>query len=333
MKKQVTLIPGDGIGPEVVESAKIVVDALNIGIEWEYAEAGQAAVEKYGEPVPETTIQSIKKNKIALKGPLTNLVGAGFPSPNVMLRKKLDLYANIRHARYFQGVRSFYPEVDLIIVRENIEDTYGGVEQKVGEDAAVALKFITRKGTERVVRKAFEYAFALGRRKLTVSVKANILKLTDGLFLKTAREIAKEYPEIEFDETIIDALCMKLVQKPEEYDVIVMPNVYGDLIADLAAGLVGGLGLGPGSNYGDEIAVFESVHGSAPKYAGLNKVNPTAMILSSALMLRHLHFKEAAENVENAVGEVIRENRTVTYDLGGSATTSEMAKAIIKKLK
>lgn len=329
---RITLIPGDGIGPEVVNAARQVVDALKLGIEWEEVEAGQVAVPEYGEPVPEKALESIRRNKVALKGPLTNIVGEGFRSPNVTLRVKLDLYANIRHAKYYEGVRSNFKDLDLIVVRESTEDTYAGQEQMLSDDVAVALKFITKKGSERVVRKAFEYAIANGRKKVTASVKPNILKLTDGLFLKTAREVAKDYPQIEFDEVIIDALCMRLVLMPEAFDVMVMPNVYGDMVSDLTAGLVGGLGVGPGVNYGDDIAVFESVHGSVPKYAGQDRINPTAMILSACLMLRHLGYSEGADRVENAVATVIREGKVVTRDLGGTAKTSEMTQAIIHAL-
>lgn len=326
---RITLIPGDGIGPEVITAARRVIDATGVNIQWEEAVAGQSAIPEYGEPVPEATLESIRRNRVALKGPLTNIVGSGFRSPNVTLRTRLDLYANVRHAKYYPGVRSQFNNVDLVVIRENTEDTYCGLEQMVGADSAVALKFITRKGSERIIRFAFEYAQREERQKVTVAVKANILKLTDGMFLRVAREVATDYPDIEFEEVIIDALCMKLVQKPEEFDVLVMPNVYGDLIADLAAGLAGGLGVGPGANFGNGIAVFESVHGSAPKYAGLNKVNPAAMILSGAMMLKHLGEGEAAVRIEKAVKEVIAAGKEVTYDLGGTAGTSAMAEAII----
>lgn len=330
---KITLIPGDGIGPEIVSAARSVIDATGVPIEWEVAQAGQSAVPEYGEPVPDETVQSIRNNRIALKGPLTNIVGSGFPSPNVTLRKKLDLFANIRHAKSFHGSGSRWEKIDLIVVRESIEDTYSGQEQMIGDDTAIATKFITRRGSERVIRKAFSYAKELGRKKVTVSVKANILKLTDGLFLKVGREIANEYPEIEFDETIIDALAMHLVREPERFDVIVTQNLYGDIISDLAAGLAGSLGIGSGSNYGDErIAVFEPVHGSVPKYANKNKVNPCAEILSGALMLNYLGEKEQSRRIEKAVEAVIAEGKTVTYDLGGNAGTKEMTEAIIQKL-
>ena len=332
MMYNVTLIHGDGIGFEVVEAARKVVEATGVDINWELAKAGQCAIPEYSTVVPKETIELIKKNKVALKGPLTNIVGAGFKSPNITLRNELDLYANIRHAKYFEGSPSKWTCIDFITVRETMEDVYAGAEQMVGSDAAVAFKFITRKGSERVIRKAFEYARKENRKKLTVSVKANILKLTDGLFLKAAKDVSKDYPDIEYDETIIDALCMHLVKDPQNYDVIVTENCYGDLISDLTAGLAGGLGLGYGVNLGDEIAVFEATHGSAPKYEGLNKVNPTALILSGALMLRHLGEKERAIRIEDAVKAVISEGKSVTYDLGGEAGTKEMTEAIIAKL-
>lgn len=329
---RVTLIGGDGIGPEVINAARMVIDATGVDIEWDEVFAGQCAIPEHGCPVPEATLESIRKNKVALKGPLTNVVGAGFPSPNQTLRRELDLYANIRHAKHFNGVSSNWPGVDLIVVRESTEDVYAGQEQMVGPDAAIAIKYITRRGSERVIRKAFEYARSNGRKKLTVSVKANMLKLTDGMFLRVGRQVAAEYPDIEFDETIIDALCMHLVKKPKEYDVIVTENCYGDLVSDLAAGLAGSLGLGYGAIYGDDIAVFEAVHGSAPKYANMNKVNPGAMILTGALMLKHIGEHGAADRIQSAVERVIEEGKTVTYDLGGSAGTREMTDAIIKYL-
>lgn len=333
MLYKVTLIPGDGTGPEIVAAAKAVIEATGIPIEWEVVQAGQCAVAEFGEPIHQAVVDSIRKNKVALKGPLTNIVGSGFPSPNVTLRQKLDLFANIRHAKSFPGAGSKWDNVDLIVVRESLEDSYGSKEQMIGEDAAIVTKFITRKETERVMRKAFDYARALGRKKLTVSVKANILKLTDGLFLKVGREVSKDYPDIQFDETIIDALTMHLVREPQRFDVIVTENVYGDIVSDLAAGLAGSLGLGSGSNYGENgIAVFEPVHGSAPKYANLDKVNPTAEILSGALMLRHLGEGAQAVRIERAVAEVIAEGKTVTYDLGGNAGTKAMSNAIIEKL-
>ena len=329
---RVTLIPGDGIGPEIVEAAVRVVDASGAGIKWEKVVAGQCAIPEYGHPVPEEVINSIKETQVALKGPLTNIVGKGFPSPNVTLRVKLDLFANLRLAKSFSGVPSPFSNVDLVVVRENTEDVYVGAEQMVGEDAAIAIKFITRKGAQRINRFAFDYATRLNRKKVTVVLKANILKLTDGILLREARKVSSDYPQIEFEEMNVDAQCMELVKKPEFYDVLVMPNLYGDIISDLAAGLVGSVGICPGANFGEKIAVFEAAHGSVPKYTGENKVNPTAMILSASLMLKHLGIEECAIRIEKVVEDVIREGKTVTYDLGGNAGTSQMADAIIERL-
>lgn len=326
---RVTVIPGDGIGPEIVAAAVRVVNATGVPIQWEEVTAGQCAVPDYGQPVPDEAIASIRKNRIALKGPLTNVVGEGFPSPNLTLRIRLDLFANVRLAHNFEGVKTPFQNVDLVVVRENTEDVYVGQEQMIGDDAAIAIKFITRKGSRRVIRFAFDYAVREERKKVTVVLKANILKLTDGLFLRVAREIAKDYPQIAFEEMNVDAQCMELVRKPEHYDVMVMPNLYGDIVADLAGGLVGSVGLSPGGNFGEGMAVFEPAHGSAPKYAGLNKVNPAAMILSGSFMLRHLGETDAAAKIEKAVAEVVREGRWITYDLGGTAGTAEMTDAII----
>lgn len=329
---KVTVIHGDGIGPEIVDSTVRVIDATGVPVEWEEKMAGQCAIEKYGCPVPDETLDSIRLTGVALKGPFTNLVGKGFPSPNQTLRTKLGLYGNLRLAKTFEGVKNRFSDVNLAVVRECTEDVYAGVEQKIGEDAAVAIKSITRSASTRIVRFAFDYALREGRKKVTVVLKANMMKLTDGLFLEAAREVAKEYPSIPLQEMNVDAQCMDLVRKPEEFDVLVMPNVYGDIIADLAGGLVGSIGLCPGGNFGDKIAVFEAAHGSAPKYAGMNKANPTAMILSGAMMLHYLGERDAAHAVEDAVREVIKKNETVTYDLGGSATTKEMTNAIIARL-
>jgi isocitrate dehydrogenase (NAD+) len=287
---------------------------------------------EFGQPVPEIALDSIKKNKVALKGPLTNTADKDFPSPNLTLRVKLDLFANLRLATSFPGVATPFPGVDLVVVRENTEDVYVGVEQMVGEDAAIAIKFATRKGTRRVIRFAFDYAAKFNRKKVTVVLKANILKLTEGMFLTEARAISKDYPDIEYEEMNVDAQCMELVKKPAFYDVLVMPNLYGDIIADLAAGLVGSVGICPGANYGEAIAVFEAAHGSAPKYAGKNKVNPSAMILSAALMLKHLDETQNAIRIEKAVARVIEEGNNVTYDIGGDSTTSQMTDAIINSL-
>ncbi len=330
---RITLIPGDGIGPEIVAAAVQVVEATDLSITWDEVAAGQCAIPQFGRPVPAQALDSIRKNKVALKGPLTNIVGAGFPSPNITLRVELDLYANLRLARTLAGAQSPFENVDLVVVRENTEDVYVGREQMIGDDAAIAIKFITKKGCRRVIRFAFDYAVRENRRKVTVVLKANILKLTDGMFLREAREIAKEYPQIVFEETNVDAQCMDLVRKPQNYDVMVMPNLYGDIVADLAGGLVGSVGLCPGGNFGAGISVFEPAHGSAPKYKGLNKVNPTAMILSAAFMLNHLGETTAADTISRAVEKVISEGKAVTYDLGGTASTSQMTEAIIKEMR
>lgn len=330
---KVTLIQGDGIGPEIVAATLTVVEATGVKIAWEEAIAGEEALEKYGTPLPEETLASLQKNKVGLKGPLTTPIGSGYRSINVALRKALDLYANLRPAKSYPGVNSPYREIDLVVVRENTEDLYAGVEHMVGPDAAESIKIITRRASERIVRYAFEYARQHNRRKVTAVHKANILKLSDGLFLETARSVAVQYPEIEFEERIVDNMAMQLVQKPHLYDVMVMPNLYGDILSDLCAGLVGGLGVAPSANVGDTVALFEPVHGSAPKYRGEDKVNPTAMILTAALMLRYLGEEEAASRIERAVAEVLREGKTVTYDLGGSAGTAAMGRAIADKVR
>jgi isocitrate dehydrogenase (NAD+) len=328
----VTLIPGDGIGPEVTAAAVWVLEATGVVFQWEEAIGGERALAECGTPLPAETLDSIRKNRVALKGPMTTPVGAGFRSVNVALRQALDLYANLRPARTFEGVKTRYEGIDLVVVRENTEDLYAGIEHMIGDYAAESIKLITRPACERIVRFAFDYAVKMKRRKVTAVHKANILKYSDGLFLKIAREIAPEYPGIEFEDRIVDNMCMQLVQKPHDYDVMVMPNLYGDIISDLCAGLVGGLGVAPGANIGREAAVFEPVHGSAPKYAGRDMVNPAAMILSGVMMLRHLAEYAAADRVENALAAVIREGKTVTYDLGGSAKTSEMAAAVVRKM-
>ena len=335
MAHEVTLIPGDGIGPEITEAARRVVEATGVGIDWRVVEAGQDIMAEYGTPLPENVLQSIRETGVALKGPVTTPVGSGFRSVNVSLRQALDLYVNLRPALSIRGVKSRYEDIDLVIVRENTEDLYAGIEHMVGADAAESIKIITRKASERVVRFAFEYAIAHGRRKVTAVHKANIMKMSDGLFLESARNVAGSYEGkgIEFEDRIVDNMCMQLVQKPELYDVLVMPNLYGDIVSDLCAGLVGGLGVAPGANIGDAIAVFEPVHGSAPKYAGKNKANATATILSAALMLSYLGEGEAAGRVTEGVKKVIAEGKKVTYDLGGDAGTSEMADAIIDAVK
>jgi isocitrate dehydrogenase (NAD+) len=332
MAHRVTLIPGDGIGPELAEAARRVLDATGIGFEWEVLDAGQGVMDEYGTPLPDHVLESIKRNRVALKGPITTPVGEGFRSVNVALRQALGLYANLRPARSIRGIESRYEDVDLVIVRENTEDLYAGIEHRVGADAAESIKIITRAASERIARFAFEYAVANGRRKVTAVHKANIMKLSDGLFLESCRTVAADYDgRIEFEDRIVDNMCMQLVQKPELYDVLVLPNLYGDIVSDLAAGLVGGLGVAPGANIGTDAAVFEPVHGSAPKYAGQNKANPTALILSGALMLRHLGYPAEAARVESTVRDVIAAG-TTTYDLGGSAGTSQFADAIVEGL-
>jgi len=333
MAHRVTLIPGDGIGPELAEASRRVLDASGIAFDWEVVDAGEAVMAEYGTPLPDHVLDSIRRNKVALKGPITTPVGEGFRSVNVTLRQVLGLYANLRPARSMRGVVSRYEDVDLIIVRENTEDLYAGIEHMVGRDAAESIKIITREASERIARFAFDYAVANGRRKVTAVHKANIMKLSDGLFLDSCRTVAAEYEgKVEFEDRIVDNMCMQLVQKPELYDVLVLPNLYGDIVSDLAAGLVGGLGVAPGANIGTEAAVFEPVHGSAPKYAGLDKANPTAMILSGALMLRHLGHPGEADRLESAVRDVIADGTSTTYDLGGSAGTAAFADAIIERL-
>jgi isocitrate dehydrogenase (NAD+) len=333
MAHRVTLIPGDGIGPELAEATRRVLDATGIEFEWEVVDAGEAMIAAHGTPLPDGVLESIRRNKVAIKGPITTPVGEGFRSVNVTLRQALGLYANLRPARSMQGVVTRFSDVDLVIVRENTEDLYAGIEHRVGRDAAESIKIITREASERIARFAFEYAVANGRRKVTAVHKANIMKLSDGLFLESARTVAADYEgRVEFEDRIVDNMCMQLVQKPELYDVLVLPNLYGDIVSDLAAGLVGGLGVAPGANIGTEAAVFEAVHGSAPKYAGQNKANPTALILSGALMLRHLGHPDTAGRLEDALRAVVAEGRSVTYDLGGNAGTSQFADAIIERL-
>ncbi len=334
MAHTVTLIPGDGIGPELAEATRRVLDASGVEFKWEIVEAGEAVIATQGTPLPQSVLDSILRNKIAIKGPITTPVGVGFRSVNVALRQTLNLYANLRPVRSIPGLKTRYENVDLVIVRENTEDLYAGIEHMVGPDAAESIKIITRAASERIARFAFEYAVANGRHKVTAVHKANIMKLSDGLFLESCRTIAAQYEgRIAFEDRIVDNMCMQLVQKPELYDVLVLPNLYGDIVSDLCAGLVGGLGVAPGANIGIDEAVFEAVHGSAPKYAGLNKANPTALMLSGALLLRHIGEQAAAERVEEAVRAVIAEGRTVTYDLGGSAGTSDFADAIVARLE
>ena len=359
-KYRITLIPGDGTGPELAEAAKRCVDALGLDIGWDVMEAGEACIEKYKTPLPDATLESIRKNKLALKGPITTPIGGGFRSVNVELRRRLDLYACLRPCKSYKGVRSKYDNIDLVIVRENTEDLYAGIEfekgtadvkkvitlleelskKKIRPDSAISIKPISIEGTRRIVKFAFEYAIKNNRKKITAVHKANIMKHTDGLFLETARDVAKSYAgKIAFDDRIVDNMCMQLVQKPEDYDVLVLPNLYGDIISDLAAGLIGGLGVAPGANIGESAAVFEPTHGSAPKYKGMNKVNPTAIILSAVLMLRHIGEKAAADRLEKAVSSVVAEGKFVTYDMKkdrndkSAVGTSEMADAVIRKLK
>jgi len=329
---RVTLIPGDGTGPELTRALETVIAATGVPIEWERQEAGLDVMDEYGTPLPDHVIESVRRNRVAIKGPITTPVGSGFRSVNVALRKALDLYACLRPARSIKGVRSRYDDIDLVVVRENTEDLYAGVEHMVGADAAESIKIITRAGSERIVRFAFDYARKHGRRKVTAVHKANIMKCTDGLFLEAARAVAEGYADIEFEDRIVDNMCMQLVQKPELYDVLVLPNLYGDIVSDLCAGLVGGLGVAPGANIGDEVAVFEPVHGSAPKYKGQDKVDPTALLLSGVLMLEHLGEGEAARRAYEAVAAVIGEGKTVTYDLGGTAGTQEMAAAVAARI-
>lgn len=333
-KYRISLIRGDGTGPEIMEAVMLVLNNTGLDIEWEECIAGEEALEKYGTPIPEETIESIKRNRVALKGPITTPVGTGFRSVNVALRQELKLFANVRPVKSFEGVPSKYNNIDLVVVRENTEDLYSGVEHYVDEDktCAESIRIITKKASERIVRFAFNYARENKRKKVTAVHKANIMKFTDGLFLDTAREVAKDFPDIEFEDRIVDNMAMQLVKNPEAFDVIVTTNLFGDILSDLCAGLVGGLGLAPGANIGEEYAVFEAVHGSAPKYKGQYKVNPTAVILASAMMLGYLGEKDWERRIVKAVSETIKEGKYVTYDLGGSASTVEMGKRIAEKL-
>ncbi len=355
---RVTFIPGDGVGPELSEATRRVLEATGVGFEWDVQDAGADVMEKYGTPLPEPVLESIRANGVAIKGPITTPVGSGFRSVNVALRKELDLFACLRPCKTYKGVRSRYEDVDVVIVRENTEDLYAGIEFEQGqpdtkeliefvsrmsgkpirEDSGVSIKPISVTGTRRIVRYAFEYARSRGRHKVTAVHKANIMKFSDGLFLQTAGEVAGEYPDIAFEDRIVDNLCMQLVQRPEEYDVLVLPNLYGDIVSDLCAGLVGGLGVAPGANIGDHAAVFEATHGSAPKYTGQNKVNPMALMLSGVLMLRHLDEIDAADRLEAAIAAVIEEGASVTYDMKPTRDdptavgTSQVADAVIAKL-
>jgi isocitrate dehydrogenase (NAD+) len=356
---KVILIPGDGTGPELTEATRRVLEATGVAFEWDVREAGADVMEKYGgNPLPDEVLGAIRETGVALKGPITTPVGGGFRSVNVALRKSLDLYAQVRPCKTYPGVRTRFEDVDLIVVRENTEDLYAGIEYEQGseeaqelidwikskggklahDDAGISIKPISITGTRRIVEFAFDYARRNGRRKVTAVHKANIMKFSDGLYLRVAREVAEENDDIEFDDRIVDNMCMQLVQRPEEYDVLVLPNLYGDVLSDLCAGMIGGLGLAPGANFGEGIAIFEPTHGSAPKYTGQNKVNPMAQMLSGMLMLRHLDEHEAADSLEQAIAAVIREGTSVTYDMKPTRDdptavgTSQVADAIIDKL-
>ena len=359
MPHKVTLIPGDGTGPEITEATRRVLEGTGVAFEWDVQHAGESVIESAGTPLPEPVLASIRRNKVAIKGPITTPVGHGFRSVNVALRKQLDLYACLRPCKTYKGVRSRYDDIDIVIVRENLEDLYAGIEFREGspealhlidvleelgsprirEDSGISIKPISVTGSRRIVRFAFEYARRYGRHKVTAVHKSNIMKFSDGLFLATSRAVAEEYPDIGFQDRIVDNCCMQLVARPEEYDVLVLPNLYGDILSDLGAGLVGGLGVAPGANFGDEVAVFEPTHGSAPKYAGLNRINPMAMMLSGMLMLRHLGEDEAAVRLETAIATVIAEGTSVTSDMKPSRTdptavgTSEVADAVIAAMR
>ncbi|MDH4068162.1 MAG: isocitrate/isopropylmalate dehydrogenase family protein [Dehalococcoidia bacterium] len=357
MEHKVTFIPGDGIGPEVAEATRRVLEATGVRFQWDTVVIGSRAQEKFGTPLPDQALQSLKKYKVALKGPVTTPIGTGFRSVNVALRQTLDLYACLRPYKVYPGIRVPFKGVDIVVVRENTEDLYAGIEfargdsgtkklldlvrdavgKELKKDSAVSLKVISQTASRRIVRFAFEYARQNSRRKVIAVHKANILKFSDGLFLDTAREVAREYNDIEFGDMLVDATCMELVRKPQMFDVLVLPNLYGDIISDLCAGLVGGMGIAPGANIGDEVAIFEPTHGSAPKYAGQNKVNPMAMMLSGVMMLRYLGEKDSAGRLESAISEIIAEGKNVTYDLKlDPATvvgTSQVADAVIARLK
>jgi isocitrate dehydrogenase (NAD+) len=334
---KVTLIPGDGIGPSIAEATIEVIQAAGVKIKWDKVEAGVAAIDKFRDPLPPNVIDSIKANKVALKGPLTTPVGSGFRSVNVALRKEFDLYSNVRPARSFDGVPARYSGIDLVIVRENTEEFYAGIEHYIdpSRSAAETIGIVTRMGSERIIRYAYEYARKHGRKKVTTVHKANILKYTGGLFLEVSREVAKQYPDIETNDKIIDNMAMQMVTNPHQFDVIVTTNLFGDILSDLASGLVGGLGLAPGANIGYEAAIFEAVHGSAPDIAGKNIANPCALILAAVMMLRHLGEESAADRIESAVSEVLREGKKVTADLKPAVPvqTTEMTEAIVGKLR
>ena len=332
MKHTITLIPGDGIGPEVTEAARRVLEAAGADIEWEVVEAGAAAAEKYGEPLPREVLDSIERNRVALKGPVTTPIGKGFRSINVSLRKELNLYANVRPINSKYGISDKYHNVDMVIVRENTEDVYAGLEQDIAPGVAQTLKIITQVASERIARFAFEYARKHQRHTVQAVHKANIMKKSDGLFLKSCQNIAREYPEIEYKEIIVDNCAMQMVMHPEQFDVLVLTNLYGDIISDLGAGLVGGLGLVPGANYGENLAVFEAVHGSAPDIAGKNIANPLAVILSAEQMMRYLGDEHVANHIKHAVIVLLTERKYLTPDMGGTATTTELTEALVREI-
>lgn len=330
--KRVTLIPGDGIGPEVTGAAQKILEAAGAEIEWEPVEAGIAVAEKFGTPLPETVLESIKRNGVALKGPLTTLVGKGFASVNVGLRKNLNLYANLRPVRNVPGIQARFENIDLVVVRENTEDLYSGIEHTVAPGVTESMKIITKEASTKIAHFAFDYARKRGRKKVTAVHKANIMKLSDGLFLECTQKVALDYPEIEYQEIIVDNLAMQLVMNPHQFDLLLLTNLYGDIISDLCAGLVGGLGMVPGANLGDECAVFEAVHGSAPDIAGMGVANPMAVLFSSMLMLRHLGMDQIAGKIRLAAHRVTEDGKMLTRDLGGTATTKEITNAIISEL-
>jgi isocitrate dehydrogenase (NAD+) len=333
MKHTITLIPGDGIGPEITEATTKVIEAAGVEIEWEKFEAGLPAVEKYGEPVPKALLDSIRKNKVALKGPTTTSVGKGHRSANVTLRQELDLYVNLRPIKSIGGVHSRYQKVDLIIIRENTEDLYAGIESMISPGVSQAVKIVTEKASKRIAKYAFEYAKKHERKKITLVHKANIMKVSDGLFLDSFRQIAKDYPDIVAEDKIVDALCMNLVMDPNKFDVLLLGNLFGDIVSDLAAGLVGGLGVVPGANIGDNYAVFEAVHGTAPDIAGKGLANPTALIFSALLMLRHIGEHKAADKIWKAVLVTLAIGKNVTPDLGGHSSTMQYAEHLISEIK
>ena len=330
--KKVTLIPGDGIGPEISDSVKLIIEKAGLAIDWDIQSAGADIAEKEGSPLPKRVIDSIKSNKVALKAPVTTPIGKGFRSVNVALRKELDLYANVRPCKNIKGIKTPFENVDLVVIRENTEDLYAGIERQIDNDTAESIKIITRNASERIAKYAFDYAVKHNRKKVHAVTKANICKLSDGLFLECARHIAQNYPQIEYKEILVDNLCMQLVQNPSQFDVLVLPNLYGDIVSDLTAGLIGGLGVAQGANIGTDCAVFEPVHGSAPDIKGQNKANPTALLICAINMLKHINENETAEKIEHALYKVLEEGNVLTPDLGGNATTTEYTQEIIKNL-